>query len=248
VNEQEITVPTSDGPMTTFVVRPDEDRSFPVAVLFMDGVGYREQIKVNARRFAADGYYCVAPDLFHRSGDKVSFDVMRLRADDDYRAELMATIAKVTPDAAMADTHAVFDAIADDPAASDGPNVCVGYCMGARVALHAAAAMPDEFAAAACIHPSKLITDQPDSPHLELPNVHGELYFALAENDHTVEDVEAFRRELERTGVSAVAERVHATHGYAMADLPVYDRDASERHFEQTLELWRRNVSYTARR
>jgi dienelactone hydrolase len=29
----------------------------------MDGVGYREQIKANARRFAADGYYCVAPDL-----------------------------------------------------------------------------------------------------------------------------------------------------------------------------------------
>ena len=32
-------------------------------------------------------------------------------------------------------------------------------------------------------------------------------------------------------------------HGFAMADLPVYDRDASERHFEQTLALWRRNVS-----
>jgi hypothetical protein len=28
-----------------------------------------------------------------------------------------------------------------------------------------------------------------------------------------------------------------------MADLPVHDPDAAERHFEQTLELWRRNLS-----
>jgi hypothetical protein len=28
-----------------------------------------------------------------------------------------------------------------------------------------------------------------------------------------------------------------------MADLPVYDRDASELHFQRTLELWRRNLS-----
>ena len=28
-----------------------------------------------------------------------------------------------------------------------------------------------------------------------------------------------------------------------MADLPVYQRDAAERHFERTLDLWRRNLS-----
>ena len=31
-------------------------------------------------------------------------------------------------------------------------------------------------------------------------------------------------------------------HGFAMADLPVYDHDAAERHFARTLELWRRNL------
>jgi hypothetical protein len=28
-----------------------------------------------------------------------------------------------------------------------------------------------------------------------------------------------------------------------MADLPVYNREAAEHHFERTLELWRRNLS-----
>lgn len=40
------------------------------------------------------------------------------------------------------------------------------------------------------------------------------------------------------------ADRLQATaHGFAMADLPVYDEAAAERHFERTLELWRRHLA-----
>jgi carboxymethylenebutenolidase len=243
--EREIQVATPDGVMTTFVVRPEGDGPYPVAILYMDGVGYREQVKANARRFAADGYYCVAPDLFYRFGDKLTFDFSRM-GDEAYRERLMRVVSSVRPDAVLADTAAIFDALADDPAAADGPKVCVGYCMGARLALHSAAAMPDQFVAAAGIHPGALVTDEPDSPHRDLAAVRGELYFAFAENDQsaTPEVVERFRAELERQGVRGVVERLPGTsHGFAMADLPVYDREAAERHFERTLELWRRNLA-----
>jgi hypothetical protein len=41
-----------------------------------------------------------------------------------------------------------------------------------------------------------------------------------------------------------VVERLPGTsHGFAMADLPVYNREAAEHHFERTLDLWRRNLS-----
>jgi carboxymethylenebutenolidase len=245
VFEQEIKIARPDGEMTTFIAHPDGDGPFPVAVLYMDGVGYREQIKVNARRFAADGYYCVAPDLFYRSGEKLTFDFSRM-GDEAYRARLMSIIASVKPDAVVADTEAIFEAISDDPAASSGPKVSVGYCMGARMALHAAAALPDEFVAAAGIHPSALVTDQPDSPHNALGDVRGEVYFAFAENDQsaTAENVDRFREALVENGVSGVVERLPATyHGFAMADLPVYDEGATERHFERTLDLWRRNLA-----
>ncbi|HEY1516457.1 MAG TPA: dienelactone hydrolase family protein [Solirubrobacteraceae bacterium] len=243
--EQEMKIATADGEMTTFVAHPDGDGPFPIAVLYMDGVGYRDQIKENARRFAADGYYCVAPDLFYRSGEGLTFDFSRM-SDEAYRARLMSVIGSVKPDAVVADTEAVFEAVAGDPAAADGPKVCVGYCMGARMALHAAAAMPDEFAAAAGIHPGALVTDQPDSPHRDLADVHGELYFAFAENDHsaTPENVAEFRQALADQGVAGVVERLEGTsHGFAMADLPVYDKAATDRHFERTLDLWRRNLS-----
>jgi len=245
VYEDEIVVATADGKMTTFVAHPDAGGPFPVAVLYMDGVGYREQIKANARRFAADGYFCVAPDLFYRAGEKLTFDFSRM-GEEGYRERLMAIVRGVDPDAVVADTQAIFDAIADDPAAAGGPKVCVGYCMGARMALHAAAAMPDEFVAAAGIHPGALVSDEPDSPHHDLAGVQAELYFAFAENDQsaTPEVVERFRQELESQGVTGVVERLPGTtHGFAMADLPVYDEAATTRHFERTLELWRRNLS-----
>jgi len=33
---------------------------------------------------------------------------------------------------------------------------------------------------------------------------------------------------------------------FAMADLPVHDRDAAEHHLAQTVELWRRNLAQEA--
>jgi carboxymethylenebutenolidase len=147
VYENETRIQTADGEMTTFIAHPDGDGPFPVAILYMDGIGYREQIKQNARRFAADGYYVVAPDLFYRSGDQLTFDFSRMD-EPGYRERLMEIVSTVTPDAALRDTRAVLEHAAQDPAASAGPNVCVGYCMGARLALRFAAALPDKVAAA----------------------------------------------------------------------------------------------------
>jgi carboxymethylenebutenolidase len=250
MREQEIRVATSDGEMRTFVAHPDEGGPFPVAVLYMDGMGYREQIKSNARRFAAAGYYVVAPDLFYRAGEGLTFDMEKLREGGGFQGpegqRLMSVIRSVTSENVVADTEAIFAAIDSDPAASDGPKVCVGYCMGGRHALGAASALADQFVAAAGIHPGALVTDQPDSPHHALEHVRGELYYAFAENDRTAtaENVDAFRGELERTGVRGVVERLPGTeHGFAMADLPVYDHEAAERHFVRTLDLWRRNLS-----
>jgi carboxymethylenebutenolidase len=74
----------------------------------------------------------------------------------------------------------------------------------------------------------------------------GEIYVAFAGKDRsaTPENVDRFRREMAQRGVKGTVERLSGTaYGFAMADLPVCNRDAAERHFEKTLELWRRNRS-----
>lgn len=247
--EKELRVRTADGTMPVFVVRPDGDGPFPVGIVYQDGVGFREQVKENARRFAASGYYCVAPDLFYRVGENISFDFAKMASgsvDESERKKMMEVVQSVTPAGAVADTKAVFAAIASDPAASKGPKVSVGYCMGARLSLHAASALSDEFVAAAGIHPGALVTDKPDSPHHDLERVRGELYFAFAEIDRTAtpELVDRFREEMEKQGIRGAVERIPGVaHGFAMADLPVFNADAAEHHYERTLDLWRRNLS-----
>jgi len=235
--------------MRVFVVRPDSGEPLPVALVYMDGVGYREQIKENARRFAAGGYYCVAPDLYYRAGEGLTFDFSKIASEGmggEEGKRLMAAASSTTRERAMGDTKAILDVIATDPAARPGAKVCVGYCMGARVALGAASDFADEIVGAAGIHPGALVTDKPDSPHHDLAKVRGELYFAFAEIDRsaTAELVDQFRDELGRNRVRGVVERIPGVaHGFAMADLAVYDHAAAEHHFERTLDLWQRSLS-----
>ena len=245
VHEREIRIATPDGDMTTFVVHPDGDGPWPVAVLFMDGVGYREQVKDNARRFAAAGYWCVAPDLFHRAGEGLTFDFAKA-ADETYRARLMEVVSSVTPDAALADTEAVLPLSADDPAAADGPAVCVGYCMGAKVALHAASALPDTFVAAAGIHPSTLVTDGPTRRTTTSRRC---VASSTSPSPRSTtrpprsSSTASARSSTSRASRASSSGSQGVSHGFAMADLPVYDRAAAERHFERTLDLWRRTLS-----
>ena len=244
--EEERTIRTAHGNMTVFIAHPDKAGPFPIAVLYMDGVGYREQVKENTRRFAEAGYYVVAPDLFHRFGDRLNFDFAQMMDDPSYQEKAWRIISSLDPKMVLADTEALFEAIVGESAAARGAKVCVGYCMGARFALHLAAARPEDVVAAAGIHPASLVTHGADSPHRDLAAVRGELYFVFAENDQsaTSEVVKEFQAEFERQGLSGLVERLEGTsHGFAMADLPTFDSDAAEYHFQRTLELWNRGLS-----
>src|ERR1019366_6256616 len=111
MSEQEIRVHTGDGEMKTFLVHPDGDGPYPVAVVYMDAPGYREQLKANARHFAAGGYYCVVPDLFYRSGEGITVDMAALAAANfqgPAMERLMALVGSVKPEMVRADTEAIF--------------------------------------------------------------------------------------------------------------------------------------------
>ena len=130
MHERAIRVHTDDGEMPAFIVCPDGDGPFPVAVLYMDAIGYREQLRENARRFAAGGFYCVAPDLFYRFGEGLTFDMEKIASEGFEGAEgrrVMELVGSLTPAMVDADTRAVLAAVESDPAAGAGGKVCIGY-------------------------------------------------------------------------------------------------------------------------
>ena len=144
-----------------------------------------------------------------------------------------------------ADGKAYLEQLAE---VSDGPVGVTGYCMGARVGFRIAAAHPHRVAALGGFHGGGLVTDDEDSPHRSAGALKAEVYFGHADNDgsNTPDQIAALDAALEQAGVPHRSEvYAGAAHGYTMSDTPVYDAEATERHFAALFDLLDRTVART---
>src|SRR3712207_5171621 len=189
VRTARLDVPTPDGVADAYLVRPDGDGPFPGVLFYPDAFGLRPRIEEMAERIAARGYVVLAPNLLYRGGRSPQFDLAEL-SDPERRG---AVFGKVMPfvgaldDAAIsADAGAYLDFFEARDGVAPGPVVVVGYCMGGMNALRTAEAYPDRVAGVASFHGGRMVTDRPDSPHLRVGRVTGELYFAHADNDRSM--------------------------------------------------------------
>ena len=120
-----------------------------------------------------------------------------------------------------------------------------GYCMGGNASLTAGGAFPGRFAAVASFHGGNLGTDKPDSPHLFVKNITGRVYVAGAIEDASFPEEQKIRLEkaLTDAGVNHVVETyAGAHHGFAVPDLPVYDKGAAERHWTALFKLYQETL------
>jgi carboxymethylenebutenolidase len=151
---------------------------------------------------------------------------------------------QLTPERLTADGTAYLDFLGS--VATPGQTAITGYCMGARVGWRIAAAHPDRVAALAGFHAGGLVTDAPDSPHNSAGALESELYFGFADEDPsmTAEQIATLEQTLSQTGARYRAEVYEgARHGYTMADSPVYDEAARERHFRELHSLLERSLA-----
>ena len=56
-----------------------------------------------------------------------------------------------------------------------------GYCMGGPIAFRTAAAVPDRVGAVASFHGGGLVTDMPNSPHLQAAKTKAQFLIAIAD-------------------------------------------------------------------
>lgn len=244
--EKEIEVQATDGVMSTFVVHPEEELPAPGVVFLMDAAGIRESLRDMCRRLATAGYYVMLPDLFYRHGRHVGVDRERIDAQDpSEREKLRSLVGSLVNAKVVDDLGALLAATASDRAMSNGPVGAVGYCMSGRYALLAAARWPNRVRAAASFFGTRLVTDQPDSPHLGLPAITGEAYFNFAEVDEYAPApmVDAFTKAVRDAKINCRVETYAGTHhAFAIPEARQFDRVASDRHWERLLALFRRNL------
>jgi carboxymethylenebutenolidase len=244
MHERQLDIDTKDGKMSTFVVHPERGGPHPLVLFYMDAPAIREELRDMARRIATAGYYVMLPNLYYRSG---VMELGRIPMDPNApeRKRMMELMGSLSIAKIMDDTDALLAFAGADKAASKGKAGAVGYCMSGQYAINAAARFPDRVAAAASIYGVRLITDQPDSPHVVAKKAKAELYFACAETDHwmPLDQVEPLRQALQAAGANAEVEIYPKTeHGFAFPARPVYDKQAAERHWERLFALFGRNL------
>ena len=245
-----IDITTQDGVADSYLTRPDE-RPHPGVLLMMDAFGLRPTIEEMADRIAADGYIVLAPNLFYRSGSSPVGPMPDMSSEEErgkFFQTLRPMMEDLTPERILADGGAYLDELAE--AGATGPVAITGYCMGTRVGLRIAAAYPDRVAALAGFHGGGLVGDDPDSPVSSVADVRAELYFGFADNDQsmTPEQIATLERALDEAGVTYTSEVYEgASHGYTMADTPVYDEQARERAFRELRALLERTIAAGAR-
>jgi carboxymethylenebutenolidase len=238
-----VDVPTRDGVADAYLVVPEGEGPFPGVLFYMDAFGLRPRLYEMAERIAERGYAVLVPNLFYRSSRSPVADTSNL-VDPEQRGKvfglLMPMMQQLDTAAITRDTQAYLDFLAAQEGVSAGPDAIVGYCMGGLNAFKAITAYPERIVALASFHGARLATGEPDSPHLQVGKIKGEVYFAHADHDHAMpqEQIDRLEAALDAADVRFRSEIYPgAEHGFTMADTAAYNAEAEKRHWEKLFEL-----------
>jgi carboxymethylenebutenolidase len=248
--ESLIDIETPAGVMDTFLTRPEAGGAFPSVVILMDIWGLREELLDIARRVATVGYHCVVPNSYYRQG-KVRFEFLdregRMKSFEhvpsDAQQRIRAQMGLMTDELAMSDLQSVLEFLRTQPV-RPGAKGLIGYCLGGRYALQAAAHYPDDFRASASLHGTRLVSDAPMSPHKLAGRCRGEIYCGFAEHDEhaPVTTRTALEDAFAACPDVRYSQLLHqgAIHGYALPNRDIHDKHAANRDWENIFAMFRR--------
>lgn len=241
--ERDVDITTKHGVVPGFLAAPDANGPWPAVVLYMDAPGIREELRNLTRRIAKQGYVCILPDLYHRYGH-LRFDIPR--RSEGMSAVIKAAYLSLTDDNIDEDTAGIIGFLAAQPEVKPGKIGAIGFCMSGRFVTTAARSFPEHFACAASMYGTRLVTDEPDSPHLDLAGISAEMYYAFGTIDQTTppDYIKTFTECLDKASVNYdmdIYENVD--HGFAFVERPVYSAAAAEQSWEKIFAMFKRNLS-----
>jgi carboxymethylenebutenolidase len=241
-----VDIATPDGVADAYLTHPDDGARHPGVLFMIDAFGLRKRIEDMADRIASHGYAVLAPNVFYRNG-RAPVVPMPDMSEEGARAAFFKQLGplrqNLTREGIASDGAAYLRELAE---VSDGPVAITGYCMGTWLGLTIAAAHGDRVAAVAGFHGGNLVRDGEDSPHRNIGDLKAQVYLGYADNDGsaTREQIAAFDAALDDAGVEHRSEvYAGAAHGYTMSDTPVYDAEATERHYAALFDLLERTFS-----
>ncbi len=240
VREQTVDTTTDDGEMALVITepadRPAGGDGWPVVLVFIDAPGLRPATREYMTRLASYGYRVVTPDLHHRHGRLRYFEPADIAADRSRGQTIRGWIGSMTDDQIQSDAKCALIAADVDNAT---PFAAIGFCLGARGVYRAMQRNPDRVVCGAGWHPSFLVDDKADSPHLTAAGLTKPLYLGIGEADK-VQSIEMHQRFLDAVVANPVVDVTTfpgADHGFTWPGYPTYNENAAETSWTKTLAM-----------
>ena len=242
VTESDVTVTTPDGVADCYFVHPAGGTA-PGVLVWPDIFGLRPAFRQMGRRLAESGYSVLVVNPFYRVQKAPTASAGAATAIP----ELIPLARALNETTHMTDARAFVGWL--DQQASVAGNRRIGtqgYCMGGPMALRTAAAVPNRVGAAASFHGGGLVTDQPNSPHLQIAMTDAQILVAVAANDdmEAPDEKTVLRDTFAKAGLQAEVEVYDgAAHGWCPPDSQVYNEPQAERAWSRLLTLYERALA-----
>jgi carboxymethylenebutenolidase len=236
VTEAEVNIKTPDGTADCYFVHPSTGTA-PAVLVWPDIFGLRPAFRQMGKRLAESGYSVLVVNPFYR--------IKKAPTADQGAAtpipQLLPLAQSFTEMTQVTDAKAFIGWLDQQPSVAKNRKIGTqGYCMGGPFAFRTAYAVPDRVGAVGSFHGGGLVTDMPNSPHLEAAKSKAQFLIAIAENDdmRAPTDKTVMKDTFAKANLPAEIEVYPAMHGWCPPDSQVYSQPSAEKAWSRLLALY----------
>jgi carboxymethylenebutenolidase len=237
VAEGDVMVKTPDGTADCYFVHPATGTA-PGVLIWPDIFGLRPAFRQMGQRLAESGYSVLVVNPFYRTKKAPTADKGAATPIGD----VLPLARGLNETTHMTDAKA-FTAWLDQQGsvAKNRKMGTQGYCMGGPMAFRTAAAAPDRIGAVGSFHGGGLVTEMPNSPHLQASKTKAQFLIAIAESDDksSPNEKNVLKETFTKANLPAEIEvYTGSAHGWCPPDSSVYSEPLAEKAWTRLLALY----------
>ena len=242
VTESDVTVKTPDGTADCYFVHPSSGTA-PGVLVWPDIFGLRPAFRQMGKRLAESGYAVLVVNPFYR----VKKAPTAAAGAATPIAEVRSLAQELNETTHMTDARAFIAWLDRQPSVAKNRKIGTqGYCMGGPIAFRTAAAVPERVGAVASFHGGGLVTDAPNSPHLQAAKTKAHFLIAIAANDdaRSPKEKDVLKDTFAKAKLPAeIAVYEGAAHGWCPPDSGVYNEPQAEKAWGRLLAIYQKALA-----